>query len=337
MNGPEKPAPETEDERVLRDNLSVRALSPEALQRIRAATEAEWRAQTGAKRRRWIPVAAAASALTLALLGAWTLLGRGGTAVAGQPVARLERAQPPGVVELLPLWRKAAVSVGAEIRGGQVFEVRGATLFALHGGGNLRVAPGAEFEVVAADAIRLVRGELYVDIPPGASPAQSFVAITDAGEFRHLGTQFALAVVDGATRLRVREGSVRWQAADGDSTVPAGTEVLIDRDHNVTRHPIDSASPAWAWSESIAPVIEIEDRPLSEFLDWVARETGRKLIVADDDARRQIATIRMHGDVRGLEPLQALKAVMASTSLHLDLPAGAIRVSFAGVPQPASR
>src|SRR6185436_12416405 len=72
-----------------------------------------------------------------------------------------------------------------------------------------------------------------------------------------------------------------------------------------------------------------------EFLDWVSRETGRKLIIADDDTRRQLAAIRMHGDIHGLQPLQALKAVVASTSLQLDLPPGAIRVSFAGA-SPAS-
>ena len=62
------------------------------------------------------------------------------------------------------------------------------------------------------------------------------------------------------------------------------------------------------------------------------RETGRKLVISDEATRQQVATIRMHGNVHGLEPLQALKAVMASTSLKLELPEGAIRVSFASEP-----
>jgi ferric-dicitrate binding protein FerR (iron transport regulator) len=254
--------------------------------------------------------------------------------VAGAPLARLERAAAPGVVESLFWWRESAVPVGAEIRGGQDLEARGATLFMLHDGGNLRIAPGSEFEVVAGNTLRLRSGEMYVDIPPGTRPAQSFVAITPAGEFRHVGTQFALAVIDGATRLRVREGSVRWQSGDSESTLKAGTEMFIDGDQKVAQRAIELAGPQWAWSDAMAPSVEIENRPLSEFLDWVARETGRKLVIADENARRQIETIRMHGDVHGLEPLQALEAVMASTSLHLELPAGAIRVSFAGVSPP---
>jgi ferric-dicitrate binding protein FerR (iron transport regulator) len=334
MNEPRNPTPESEEERLLRENLNVRALSPEALQRIRVATEAEWRAQVSPMRRRWIPVAAVASIALLAVGATWSILGRGPGTVAGAPLARLERAAAPGVVESLFWWRESAVPVGAEIRGGQDLEARGATLFMLHDGGNLRIAPGSEFEVVAGNTLRLRSGEMYVDIPPGTRPAQSFVAITPAGEFRHVGTQFALAVIDGATRLRVREGSVRWQSGDSESTLKAGTEMFIDGDQKVAQRAIELAGPQWAWSDAMAPSVEIENRPLSEFLDWVARETGRKLVIADENARRQIETIRMHGDVHGLEPLQALEAVMASTTLHLELPAGAIRVSFAGVSPP---
>jgi ferric-dicitrate binding protein FerR (iron transport regulator) len=331
-----------DDENVLRENLRVGALSPEALARIRSATEAEWRSNVAAQARdsvdekrprvpRWRPLAVAASVMIVALAGIGTWLSRD-AAVAGAPLARLERAEPPGVVELRPLWRESALDAGADIRVGQKIAVRGGTLFALHGGGDLRVAPHSEIEVVSADTVRLSRGELYVNIPPGSRASGSFTVVTAAGEFRHLGTQYSLAVVADSTRLRVREGSVQWHAGHGESTVNAGTEVVIDRNLDITRHPIEPAGEHWAWVESMAPEIDIDNRPLNEFLDWVARETGRKLVIADEATRRQVAAIRMHGNVHGLEPLQALRAVMASTSLKLELPAGAIRVSFAGAP-----
>jgi ferric-dicitrate binding protein FerR (iron transport regulator) len=249
-------------------------------------------------------------------------------------MATLARAQAPGVVELRSLWRETAVDVGSKLTAGQDLAARGGALLALRGGGNLRLAPDSELEVLSANSVRLQRGELYVDIPPGAHADAGFVAVTGAGEFRHVGTQFALAVIDGATRLRVREGSVEWAAARGQSTVDAGTEMLIDRDQRVTRRPLEPASDAWSWISAMAPEVDIEGRPLAEFLEWVARETGRNLLITDEGTRRQIATIRMHGSVRGLDPLQALNAVMASTSLRFELPAGAIRVSFASESPP---
>lgn len=320
-----------DDEEILRDNLRVPALSPDALARIRRATEAEWRAQTGSSPRRlWIPRAAAAAAAVLALAAAWQFWMRGPGVAAGEPMAQLARAEGAGVVQLRSLWRDTAVGIGGELRSGSDFEARGGSLLKLHGGGNVRVAANSRFEVLSANSVRLDRGEMYVDIPPGAHKDASFVAVTGAGEFRHVGTQFAIAVVDGTTRLRVREGQVQWRAPDGDSTLPAGTEVLIDRDMNVTRGAVESVGQHWSWTETMAPEIDIDNRPLGEFLDWFARETGRKLVIADGSTQQQIDAIRMHGSVRGLTPMQALKAVMASTSLRFDLPAGAIRVSFAG-------
>jgi ferric-dicitrate binding protein FerR (iron transport regulator) len=320
-----------DDEEVLRSNLRVPALSSEALARIRRATEAEWRAQTGGSPRRlWLPRAAAAAGAVLVLAGAWQLWMRGPALAEGEPMAQLARVEGAGVVELRSLWRDLPVDVGSEMRSGGDFEARGGSLLKLHGGGNVRVAPNSRFEVLSANSVRLDRGEMYVDIPPGAHADASFVAITGAGEFRHLGTQFAIAVVNGTTRLRVREGQVQWRAPDGDSTLPAGTEVLIDRHQNVTRGAVESAGQHWSWVETMAPEIDIDNRPLAEFLDWFARETGRRLEIADAGTQRQVDAIRMHGSVHGLTPLQALKAVMASTSLRFDLPAGAIRVSFAG-------
>jgi len=320
---------QADDEYLLRDNLRMQALSPEALARIRRATEAEWRAQVGPARRRWMPVAAAAAAL-IAAVATWTLWSGGQQEMPGAPLARVERVEAPGAVELGSWWRKSAVTAGAELHTGERLDLRGNTLLSLIGGGNVRLSHDSEVQVMSADSMRLVRGAMYVDIPPGSRGSRSFVAITDAGEFRHLGTQFAISVDAGATRLRVREGSVQWQTPRGESTVNAGTEVLIDRNQNVTRQEIASSGVNWAWVETMAPEVDIEDRPLAEFLDWVARETGRKLVLADDATRRQVATIRTHGNVHGLAPLEALKVVMASTSLRLDLPAGVIRVSFAG-------
>jgi ferric-dicitrate binding protein FerR (iron transport regulator) len=329
--------PDSDDERILRDNLRVAALSADALVRIRRATEAEWRRNFAApRRRRRMLQAAAAAVAVLAITGTWLFARWGPDTRSAMPLAKLERAAEQGVVEHRFPWRVAAVDIGTVLRGGEEFETRGAALFALRGGGNLRVAAGSRFDVLSANSVRLERGEIYVDIPPGQHADASFVAVTDAGEFHHVGTQFAVTVEDGATRLRVREGRVQWLAVNGESTVGAGTEVLVDRDRGVTRRELDSSGTYWAWIASLAPDFDIENRPLSEFLDWVARETGRKLVI-DESARSQVAGIRMHGNVHGLEPLQALKAVMSSTSLRFELPAGAIRVSFAGESPPTLR
>ncbi|MCP5327284.1 MAG: FecR domain-containing protein [Sinobacteraceae bacterium] len=324
--------------RALREGLRANPLSTEALQRIRAATEAEWRATVAVTppRRRWLPVAVAAGVAGVAALLGLAFLGRGPDVGASEVLARLVRSEPPGMVEARGWGRSVALPTGSRLVAGRSYRVRGQALLVLENGGNLRLAAGSELEVLGRDVVELERGEIYVDIPPGMHAAAAFVVRTAAGEFHHVGTQFALAVFDGGeTRLRVREGSVRWQAEQGDSTVEAGTEVIVSRDRRTTRRPIHPSDPQWDWTAATPPYFEVENRPLGEFLQWVARESGRELVLADELTRQQVATIRMHGSARGLTPMQALSAVMAATPLRFELPEGEIRVSFVG--EPATR
>jgi ferric-dicitrate binding protein FerR (iron transport regulator) len=335
MTGPDNlPPPGDADEtRLLREGLRTKPLSEAALKRIRAATEAEWRATVAPRPRRWLPVGIAASLLGVALAVGLAVLGAFGSAGDGEVLATLVRSENPGMLQMRAFRSDVAVNAGAALRSERAYEARGQALLSLPAGGNLRLAAGSTIEVVGKDTIRLDAGQLYVDIPSGAQPGSTFVVTTPAGEFRHVGTQFALGVVKGATRLRVREGRVLWVKSGGEptgSSVEAGTEIHISPDGEVSRRAITPSDDAWDWVAATTPDFEVENRPLQEFLAWVARESGRKLVLADEATRQQVATIRMHGSVEGLTPLQALSAVMAATALRYELSEREIRVSFGG-------
>jgi ferric-dicitrate binding protein FerR (iron transport regulator) len=335
MNEPRDHGTGDAAEQALRRGLRAERLSPEALQRIRRATEAEWRASTQTRApRRWLPFAAAASVLMLAVAGVLGVNSWNHRSDSAALLGSLQRAEPPGVWQKQLLRGDRALGDRAGLRVFQSLDVRGDSLVSLAAGGNLRLARGSALDIASENSVRLTRGELYVDIPPGETRNATFTVATPAGEFRHLGTQFAIAIVGQGTRLRVREGSVRWQASGAETTVDAGTELLIDAGRQVTRRVIPTAGREWSWAETLAPEVEIENRPLGEFLEWFARETGRRLEIADDAARQQAASIRMHGNVRGLTALEALAAVMASTTLDYELPEGAIRVSSARAEAP---
>lgn len=327
------PRDESEDERALRSGLRVQPLSPEAMERIRIAVEAEWRASI-VRPRRWLSVAAAASIMALTVLGAWLVFAPDVRPDRGASAAHLVRFESPGVIELHRLSSDTTLADGAVLRAGHTYRVGGQALIELEGGGNLRLAAGSELGILARDDVRLDGGEMYVDIPPGTQSNSAFTARTSAGEFHHLGTQFALAVMEDRTRLRVREGSVQWLAPADRSTVPAGTEVVFANGVKASERPFETSGEQWEWTARSTPDFEIDNRPLGEFLEWVARESGRKLVVSDDRVRKQVATIRMHGSVHGLTPMQALSAVMSTTDLRYDLPKGQIRVSLASEPTP---
>ncbi|HEY5810959.1 MAG TPA: hypothetical protein VIT67_23510, partial [Povalibacter sp.] len=82
------------------------------------------------------------------------------------------------------------------------------------------------------------------------------------------------------------------------------------------------------WATNIAPVFDIERQPLSEFLEWVARETGKQLVYATPEVRARAEQLILRGSVSNLPPEQAFAAVLATTPFtHLDT-ASEIRIQL---------
>lgn len=331
------------DERAIRHGFGTAALDAAALQRIHDSTLSEWRRATQSAQVRARPArvaTAAALALVVLAAGSWRLA-HGPMSAAPPPLGRLAQVQALGVQELHPLRADRVLRAGATLGEGQTIETLGAARVNLAGGGHLRIAAGTRFDVLSSHEIRLQAGRLYFDRTPLLRAAEPLVVETPAGSFQHLGTQFELSVHAGVTQLRVREGRVLWTAASGrresgSIAVAAGNEMTLARDGSRAARPFRTSDAHWAWTESLAPQIEIEGRSLHDFLQQVARESGRKLEFADPATQRAARTIVLHGSIRGLSPRDSLQLVLASTALRFDLSNVVIRVSSAREARPRS-
>ncbi len=317
------------EDRALRAALRTDVLSADALSRIRDATEAEWRANTERPApRRWPAIAAAASVATVAVLGGWWFRPIDLPSERGVTLVRILKSTGSGVVAHCPLQDCGAVNVGSALPVGRAVRFDADVLTSLSNGGTLHIGRGAEIEAEASGGLRVHRGEIYVDISPDLPDRTlPFVVQTDEGRFQHFGTQFSVTAQASGTRLRVREGQVKWLAQDEVLVTKAGTELLIDEDRSVTRRAISTAGAEWALIESLPPDIDIENRLLADYLEWIARQMGRKLEYADPLARTIAGQTRLHGTVSGLSTRESLTTVMSSTSLQYEVSGRVIRVS----------
>ena len=48
-----------------------------------------------------------------------------------------------------------------------------------------------------------------------------------------------------------------------------------------------SYGETWDWIASTTPAIDIEGRPLADFLAWAGRELGREVVFASPELRRR--------------------------------------------------
>jgi ferric-dicitrate binding protein FerR (iron transport regulator) len=307
-------------EHVLREALRVPMLNAEALARIRTASEQEWRQASGSTQSRttsrralWASLAAAAA--VLAFVTVWYIV----PAANSTNFGLIARSNVGAANVRFQFVRQRALQAGDTVRTGDKLTAHGPVLISLSGGGTLRVAADTVLEITGAAQARLRRGQVYVDLPPGASAEQPFRIVTREGTIEHVGTAFEVLENDWIMRVRVREGRVLLHRDTEHIVANAGTELTAMPGTAVSRREIETYGRDWLWVAALAPDYEIEGRPLLGFLEWASRELGRPLKFSDSHAHDVAQRTILHGSVRGREPLDALASVLATTSLTYEI------------------
>jgi hypothetical protein len=273
--------------------------------RVRRAVHLRWQAGT---RRRGIRRRTLAATAFLATVAAFALVVRLTTprehvvAPAGETVATIERSTVP-----------ALLSPHDTVRTGEWLETdaTGRAALRLAGGTSVRLDTGSRARLVSPTVIELSRGAVYLDT---RGDSQGFEVRTPLGTAYDIGTQFEVRLRDSSLRLRVRTGVVELRR--GNQSIPArpGTELTVAAGE-VLRATIPAYGPEWEWTASLAPVFEIEGRPLAAFLEHLSREHGWTLRYADSALARDATGIILHGSVTGLQPQEALAVALATSGL----------------------
>ncbi len=284
---------------------------------MRSAVEQAWRESVGRRnarrRQRWLAAAAALVAITGGLL--W--LG-----------ARHESVVPPADATLLAVRGDVTVAAahpqrfivaGSRLPRGTIVRTRkdGFVLMTV-AEESLRVGPDSRLQIGSGGHVRLSNGRIYVETSgPGGGPP--LIVRTPFGRVSHLGTQFQVVVGSTGMAVSVRSGHVRVTESGGRAErLTLGEGVEVRRGGGVERIAIKPYGPEWAWADSLVPDLPIDGRPLSQFLDWYARETGLKLVLLGPGTATALRHTILSGSIAGLTPDEALEAVMASTRFVYD-------------------
>ncbi len=288
----------------------------EAYQQVLQAATGVWARKVRARRRTRFAYALAASVLLA--VGAIGLVHRiTGPGDSPMPVAAVDHGFGLLMVRgpADETWRtledgEADLVAGARIRTG---DDSGLGL-RLAGGGSLRLAEQTEVSMAAVDRIHLDKGTAYLDT--GHHGGRKVEIITPLGSVRHIGTQFEATYTVNEMRLRVREGLVRLQHGDEAIRAGAGAQVVIDFEGAVAESTIAPYGEHWEWVQALAPLPETDEQPLSAFLDWIARETGRSVHFASRDLSVRAHTTMLHGQAQRMMPMEALAVMLQTTDFQ---------------------
>jgi ferric-dicitrate binding protein FerR (iron transport regulator) len=288
--------------------------SADMMLEVQAAVHAEWQSMLRARRsrRQFMAVAIAASAL-LAVGVAFF----GARYMAPTPIKVAQITRIDGHLLVRPQGQTAReLAVAQNVSTGETIQTDDRSRAALQFGDavSLRLDHGTIVKVASADELVLTAGALYLDSQ--AQNPQQLTVRTDAGSVRHVGTQYEVRTHADEMVVSVREGRVMIANAAGTSSGVAGEQIRVTPRGQVVRGTVAAHDPHWQWVAHTAPQFDINDHTLAVFLEWVARETGRKVVYSSSAAQSVASGLKLRGSIAGLDPQTALDAVLSTTQLH---------------------
>lgn len=200
---------------------------------------------------------------------------------------------------------------------------------------SIRVGGASDVTFERADLLRVTRGRVYIDGGMQAEHSHWVDVQTPLGLVRHLGTQFEVNVAQGEVTVRVRDGLVSMTSSNATTTLRASDQLVVTASGEMQRSSVPAYGELWAWTTDLSPDFPIEGRTFDEFLRWFAHETGRRLEFDSTATEAAARATRLSGNISGLKPVEALRALEATTRFSCDLSdPSRLRVSgsLAGVP-----
>jgi len=312
-----RPEPPREDEQVIRE-----------------AVQAEWQAISGKRRARTrLARFAIAASLLLAVIASLNVLRDSGIV----PVQVATISKSHGSIYLLgeqselhKLSDLSAITVGQKVVTGPDSGIG----LEWGSGGSLRIDAETRVEFISAEAIYLRSGRIYFDSTPSeliasvssGSDLTKFRIETDHGAVAHFGTQYMTETSSETLVVTVREGKVSIYGNYHDETALEGQrmEVVGYTRASVVNFPRHGS--AWNWIEQTAPIADVDGRSVDEFLNWVSRETGLRIVYESPEAEQKASSGILRGKV-DMDPRSALAFRMMGEDLNWHIDGGTIKVS----------
>ena len=293
----------------------------EQMSRARAAARAEWMHVTAHRRRPFAGLVISGGALVAIALMAvmYFRTVESPVRVVSPParVATLQTVLGSVLVTRDGSPQQTVSQPGVELFAGDRLETPAGSLAAFAiGGTSVKIDRGSRVVLDAAAGLTLDRGALFIDAGPAARDDDVHVR-TPLGSVRHLGTQFEVRLHDEAMRVRVREGSVAVENADGRWVSREGEALRVTRGRPPERQPILTYGDDWNWVNELAPPFALEGSTLGSFLEWASHHHGLRWQYADRGLRDRTASILLHGSIEGLSAEEALAAVLRTCGLTL--------------------
>ncbi len=301
---------------------------------IREAVQAEWQTVTGKRRSRTrLTRFAIAATVLLAVIASFNVLRESG--IAPVQVATINKSY--GSILLGNQSQLNELSDFSTITAGQsiVTSTDSGVSLEWGSGGSLRIDAETRIKFISAEEVYLRSGRIYFDSSPseliagtrGGSVVTTFRIKTDHGTVTHIGTQYMTSTNGDELTISVREGRVSMDGNYHNETVLEGQQLKVTGSNRASIANFPRHGAAWDWVEATAPIADVDGRSVDEFLKWVGRETGLRILYKSPEAEQKARAGMLKGKV-DMDPRSALAFWMLGEDLNWQIDGGTIKVSL---------
>lgn len=179
---------------------------------------------------------------------------------------------------------------------------------------SVRLDHDTAIRIASGTRIVLISGSIYIDAAP--DHAEPLAIESSFGAVRHLGTQYMVSVHPNSLDVSVREGRVSIDHGATALVGIAGERIKLTGSGAVERTALTASDSSWSWTTAAAPAFQIDNQSLAAFLEWMARESGRRLVFESPQAKSAATRVILRGSIDGLDLDTALSVVLSTTKLH---------------------
>ncbi len=280
--------------------------------RVRSKVHKQWRKETAARQKNRFRMSAAAAVIVAA--GAIALFQSGQSPDNDAYIARVDgRTETMMALSEDGKWNPVSSD---RLLDGMEIKAQEPSSITFAGGMNVRLNRDTDITLLSSNSVQLNSGSLYLD-SYDRPEAEAFQVLTAFGLAEDIGTQFMVSTDDGGWSVQVREGEVNVSDSGQQVTLAQGDKVSISTDDDISKATVAPYDASWRWTESSRPVYQLEGRKLGEYLDWVARETGKSVEYNSQEASEMATATTLHGSIDHLSASDSLAYVLRSTRFQV--------------------
>lgn len=181
----------------------------------------------------------------------------------------------------------------------------------------VRLDRNASLTLHDSTEIWLHRGRIYVD----SISSRRVKVVTPSASITDIGTQFEVTVDNDSLVVATREGKVQVMLGVDEYLSEAepgvGETLKIDGLELIHRQRMPTTGKRWAWTQLARPLFDVQGRSIRDYLEWTAREEGKRLQFSTPLAAQQaeLRTLHATGHIDGGS--ESLRRVLATSAFEL--------------------